>query len=262
MTSSITVTYFDTAMALIEVGPFRLLTDPVLDPAGAHFDYGPVQLTKTGSSAATETTLGRIDTVLLSHDQHGDNLDAAGRALLAKVPLVLTTPLAASRLNGIRAEGLEPWERRLLRTSDGGELKVTAVPAQHGPDGTEEATGPVTGFILEGQGLAKPIYISGDTIRFAGTDEIVRRFAPIGLALLNIGQARVPALGEASLSLSAEEASQLARALRAEWIVPLHYEGWRHFTEGRSSALESFARQDIASRVRWLAAGQPTSFAV
>lgn len=49
--------------------------------------------------------------------------------------LTLTTPLAASRLSGT-AIGLGPWESRQI-----GAVTVTAVPAQHGPDGTEHLTG-------------------------------------------------------------------------------------------------------------------------
>ena len=36
--------------------------------------------------------LGRIDLILLSHDQHPDNLDRAGRALVARVPTLTRTP--------------------------------------------------------------------------------------------------------------------------------------------------------------------------
>jgi hypothetical protein len=38
--------------------------------------------------------------VLLSHDQHPDNLDTLGRAYLAGLPLVLSTASAADRLGG------------------------------------------------------------------------------------------------------------------------------------------------------------------
>lgn len=50
MSNEIRVTYFDTAMVLIEVGGVRLLTDPVLDPAGSAFDYGLYRLEKTSPS--------------------------------------------------------------------------------------------------------------------------------------------------------------------------------------------------------------------
>ena len=44
--------------------------------------------------------------MLLTHDHHGDNLDAAGRALLPDVPAVVTTVSGARRLGLAHAIGL------------------------------------------------------------------------------------------------------------------------------------------------------------
>jgi hypothetical protein len=57
------------------------------------------------------------------------------------------------------------------------------------------------------------IYVSGDTIPFAGTDEIASRYAPLDLAILNLGCARIDALGDLKVSLSADEAIRYAQAL-------------------------------------------------
>src|SRR5688500_2393449 len=92
MSKNIRVTYFDTAMVLIEADGIRFLTDPVLDPVGTTFDHGPTHLEKTGAAATHLDLLKPVHVVLLSHDQHGDNLDNAGRALLSRVPRILTTP--------------------------------------------------------------------------------------------------------------------------------------------------------------------------
>ncbi|MGP4023381.1 hypothetical protein [Actinomadura sp. 3N407] len=56
------------------------------------------------------------------------------------------------RYGGI-ARALPAWEHADLPRPGGGTLRVTGVPAQHGPDGTEHLTGPVTGFVLTGGGL-------------------------------------------------------------------------------------------------------------
>ena len=45
--------------------------------------------------------------MLLSHDQHSDNLDHSGRDF-CKAKRVLTTEAGAKRLGG-HAEGLAPW---------------------------------------------------------------------------------------------------------------------------------------------------------
>src|SRR5690348_11629791 len=94
---------------LIEMGGLRLLTDPTFDPPGDH----PVShrvLVKTRGPAVAADDIGPVDAVLLSHDQHPDNLDHAGRRLLDAVPLVLTTDSAAGRLGGT-AQALAPWRR-------------------------------------------------------------------------------------------------------------------------------------------------------
>ncbi|MCH3159058.1 hypothetical protein K3X38_14475, partial [Listeria monocytogenes] len=89
--------------------------------------------------ALEATALPPLDAVLLSHDQHADNLDAAGRAVLATAPLALTTPLAAEQL-GQPARALEPWESVTL-VGGTSEVTVPAVPARHGPIGSEPVIG-------------------------------------------------------------------------------------------------------------------------
>jgi L-ascorbate metabolism protein UlaG (beta-lactamase superfamily) len=59
---------------LIEWSGLRLLTDPTFDPPGSVYEYGPVVLRKTVGPALEAASLGTIHGVLLSHDQHADNL--------------------------------------------------------------------------------------------------------------------------------------------------------------------------------------------
>ena len=240
-------------MVLIEADGVRFLTDPVLDPAGTTFDHGPIRLVKT--SAATDLErIGSVDAVLLSHDQHGDNLDNAGRALLSRATRILTTPEAASRLGGV-AEGLSDWESVGITGAEGRRVTVTAVPAQHGPDGTQEATGPVIGFLIT-TAAGQKIYVSGDTVPFAGTEEIARRCAPVDLAILHLGRVQVEPMPGVTLSMTANDGVRFAKALKARKVVPIHFEGWAHFTEGRDAAMREFAKDEIASRTVWLTSGQ------
>ena len=51
--------------------------------------------TKTAAPAIAPDDLGEIDLVLLTHDHHEDNLDAAGRALLPRAKTVVTTASGA-----------------------------------------------------------------------------------------------------------------------------------------------------------------------
>lgn len=132
---------------LIEMGGLRLLTDPTFDPAGSEYHLGPVTLKKTVNPALTIESPGRIDAVLLSHEQHSGNLDQAGRALLSTVSHVYTTPQSAAKI-GANVIGLQPWEEVCLSAPGGEPLTITATPAWHGPDGAEHYSGEVTGFAL------------------------------------------------------------------------------------------------------------------
>jgi hypothetical protein len=72
----------------------------------------------------------------------------------------LTDP--ADELGG-NVVGMEPWSQTELESPRGGTVKVTAVHAQHGPDGSDGIQGPVIGFVLSASG-AQAIYVSGNGI--------------------------------------------------------------------------------------------------
>jgi L-ascorbate metabolism protein UlaG (beta-lactamase superfamily) len=199
------------------------------------------------SRSAAPADLGRIDAVLLSHDQHPDNLDHSGRALLAEVPLTLTTPSGAGRLGGT-AQGLAPWRTATLQRPGGGTVTVTAAPALHGPEGSEELTGEVTGFVLTGEGLPT-VYVSGDNASLDLVREIADKTGPVDTAVLFTGAARVPFLDE-TVTLDSTQAAEAARILGARRIVPVHFDGWGHFTEGRGVLLAAFTAAGLADRLQ------------
>ena len=86
--------------------------------------------------------------------------------------------------------------------------------------------------------------------------EVARRFT-IEVALLFLGAARVSVAGPAPLTLTADEGVEVARAMPDAVIIPLHFEGWAHFTESRAEIERSFARAGMSERLRWLAPGEP-----
>ena len=217
---------------LVEYGGVRFAVDPTFDSAG-EYPIGSRSLTKTTDAPLQPGDLGPVDAVLLSHDQHPDNLDRGGRAFLTTVPLVVTTPLAAGRLDAT-SRGLEPWEAVAI-----GEVVVTAVPAQHGPDGTEAATGPVTGFVLEAGGTPT-VYISGDNASLRLVAGIAERFPTIEVAILFAGAARTP-LVDGCLTLTSAEAVEAAQLLGGPRVLPAHTEGWAHFSESTDDFRAAFA---------------------
>jgi L-ascorbate metabolism protein UlaG (beta-lactamase superfamily) len=246
-------TYIGGPSALIELAGFRFLTDPTFDPGGTDYPTPVYTLHKTQSPAVDARSLGHIDVVLLSHDHHFDNLDHAGRMALASAGAVFTTQAGAERLGG-EVVGFAPWEWNVLQSPDGHELTVTATPARHGPANGDR--GPVVGFVLQSSSAADPVvYVSGDTVWYDGVAEVGKRF-DVDVAVLNLGAARVDVAGPYDLTFSADDAVTLARAWPRTTIVPLHYEGWTHFTEGRAEVSAAFAAAGLSDRIRWPIAGQ------
>lgn len=250
-----TLTYIGGPTLLIELDGLRLLTDPTFDPAGTDYPTKIYTLHKLTGPAVPLEALGKVDIVLLSHDHHYDNLDNAGRAMLQNVETVLTTPKGAERL-GAPAVGLEPWQSVDLQTPGGHWLRITGTPARHGPaDGDR---GPVTGFILAlSETPESAIYISGDTVWYEGVAEVSRNF-PVKLAVLFMGAARVAEVGPAHLTFSADEAVEAARAFPQAVIVPLHHEGWAHFSESRRQIDAAFIWAGLEKRLKWLEPGKAT----
>lgn len=183
--------------AVLEYAGLRWLTDPSLSPPGEYAGG----LVKTTGPAIEPEALGPIDVVLLSHEHHSDNLDPAGREFLPRAGRVLTTVQGAERLGG-NATPLEPWSSVEVEHpggvdsggAGGDPIKVTAVPAQHGPDGTDHLTGPVIGFVLQADGEA-------------------------------------------------------AKLLGARAVLPVHFEGWTHFTQGARELRPAFAGNSVTDRL-------------
>jgi L-ascorbate metabolism protein UlaG (beta-lactamase superfamily) len=154
---------------------------------------------------------------------------------------------------GGNAFGLAPWQTAEIEGPRNGALRITATPARHGSP--ERASVAVTGFLLDAAG---GIYISGDTVLYEGVEQVVERLHP-HIAVLHLGAARVEQAGPEPLTMTAAEAVAFARISRDSRIVPIHYEGWAHFTEGREVIEQAFADAGMGDRLIWLNAGEPVA---
>ncbi len=262
--SMVRFTHIGGPTMLIDVDGWRLLTDPTFDAPGRRytFGWGTASRKQVGPAIAVDD-LPPIDAVLLSHDQHADNLDDAGRALLASVGHVLTTVPAARRL-GANAEGLRPWASTRLSAEGRTTVDVIATPARHGPPLSRPIVGVATGFALRWPGQEHGVlWISGDTVRFRGLDEVARRL-DVGTAVVHLGGVRFPASGPVRYTMTARPAAQLLESMKPQTVIPVHYEGWSHFAEGRDAIEQALlsAPEAVRSSVRWLPIGEPTSVAV
>ncbi|MVT07871.1 MBL fold metallo-hydrolase [Chitinophaga tropicalis] len=240
----ISITHIDTACVLLNIGGYKILTDPTLDSPGKLYYHGSGTFSrKTSVPALSSLTPGDIDLVLLSHHQHKDNFDHEGRRLTEKVPLVLSTEAATRLLPNAR--GLKEWQSFYIRNSRVPDLKITATPAQHHPWWVPGSfAGKVIGFIIESSLLKNgAIYISGDTVYFRGIQEIAQRFR-IDTGIFHVGAVQFRYLtGWGQYTFSGAELLKAVRVLCPTMIIPVHFSGWTHFKENET-ALRDILEKD------------------
>jgi L-ascorbate metabolism protein UlaG (beta-lactamase superfamily) len=259
--SEFTITYVGGPTALIEVGGWRILTDPTFDPPGKRYFFGWGTMSrKLQGPAVPFEQLEPIDAVLISHDHHGDNLDPTGRSLLPRMGTIVTTEPGAKRLGGT-ARGLAPWAATTLEAPGKPAITITATPCRHGPPGSKPIVGHVIGFELQWEGQEHgSLWISGDTVLYDGVREVARRL-DIDTAIVHLGGVTFPWLsGPLRYTMNAEEAVQLCGAINPRTILPIHFEGWKHFRQGRSAAERVLSGSPLAERVHWLKPGVPEVF--
>jgi L-ascorbate metabolism protein UlaG (beta-lactamase superfamily) len=255
----IRLTHVGGPTVLIEAGGWRLLTDPTFDPPGRKYNFGwGTSSRKLAGPAVAAADIGPVDAVLLSHDHHDDNLDDAGRALLPSAGTVVTTEAGARRLGG-NAQGLAAWQATRLQAPGRTPLEITATPCRHGPPLSRPLVGEVTGFALRPEGGdGGALWISGDTVLYDGVREVASRL-DVETALVHLGGVRFPVTGPLRYTMTAAEAVELCGLLKPRTVVPIHYEGWKHFRQGREAIEAEFASAPAGFResVRWLPLGDP-----
>lgn len=248
---------------LIEVAGWRLLTDPTFDPPGRRYSFGwGAGSRKVRGPAIAAADLGPIDAVLLSHDHHDDNLDAAGRALLPSAGVVITTTEGARRLAG-NALGLAAWATTRLEAPGRPPLDITATPCRHGPPLSRQIFGDVIGFAIHVGGQEQgAVWISGDTVLYDGVRQVADRLQ-IETAILHLGGVRFPVSGPVRFTMTAQEAIELCQLIRPRTAIPIHYEGWAHFRQGRDAIAREFAHApaEFRQRIQWLPIGDRVEIA-
>jgi L-ascorbate metabolism protein UlaG (beta-lactamase superfamily) len=209
------VSWLGHGTVLIELGPVRVLTDPLLRGRILHLRR----------HVPTPEPPRRLDAVLLSH-LHLDHADGPSLRLLdPDVPVVV--PAGAARV----VRGLGPQRVVELRAGDTWPLKdatVTAVPAEH--DGRRSPLHrhvDALGFVVE---RGRRVYFAGDTERF----DAMKQLRPLDLALLPIW-GWGPSLGPGHMDprVAAEAVALLAPRV----VVPIHWATYLPLTHGRDDPL-------------------------
>jgi L-ascorbate metabolism protein UlaG (beta-lactamase superfamily) len=257
------VQFIGNATTLIRYQGLTILTDPNFLGRGdrVHLGYG-LHATRLTEPALDFDRLPPIDFVLLSH-LHEDHFDKLVEARLPRHTPILTTSSAALTLRRrgfTGAYGLRVWDYVNVRKGHVS-LRVTSMPASHGPLLAATALPDVMGAMLDFRNSRDArlyrMYIGGDTVLHGEMDEIARRFRNIDLALLHLGGERVLGL---LVTLDAAKAVECLSLLRPEMAIPIHYNDYDNFSDPIENFLRAAERAGFHDKLRHLYQGESYSF--
>ena len=239
------ITWLGHATVLLELGGFRILTDPVL---GRH-----TFLLRRLVARPRSETLEHIDAVLVSH-AHTDHLDLPSLRRVRSDGPVLAPPAAARCLQRFHAREVTAGS-----SVDLGGVTVDAVPAEH--DGRRWPRGPsaeAVGYVVSGE---VSVYFAGDTDLYPEMSALRGR---VDVALIPVA-GWGPTLGDGHLT--PERAAQAVATITPRVAIPIHWGTlglpWaRHSREERHAPLRAFveaaARLAPHTDVRVLEPGERT----
>ena len=219
----VAVSWLGQAGFVVRAGEAIALVDPFLSPHRG----------RAYESSLTPAEATGIDLVLVTHE-HIDHFDAeAAPAIAAASPgalFVVPTPIVDMVTDvGVppdRVVGAQPGDRLELAG-----FAIQPVPARHGVTmddaygfGEELSGGLVRflGYVVDAGGVR--LYHAGDTIHYAGMETRLADMH-IDLAMLPIN-GRDPERESRNIvgNLNEREAGWLAREIRADLLVPMHYD--------------------------------------
>jgi L-ascorbate metabolism protein UlaG (beta-lactamase superfamily) len=218
--SGLRATWLGHSTVLLEIGGYRVLTDPVWGPRASpsrligpkRFQPVPVPI----------RALPPIDLIVVSHD-HYDHLDYPTIREFAKLGVPFVTSLGVGahlEAWGVKPERiveLEWWE---THTVPGTGLSVTAAPSQHfSGRGLHDRNATLwSSMVIRAGGHA--VFFSGDTGLTSEYTAIRERLGPFDLVMLEVG-AFHPAWGD--IHLGPEHALEALDLLGGGVFLPVHW---------------------------------------
>lgn len=258
------VQFIGNATMLIRYAGFTILTDPNFLHKGdhAHLGYG-LKTKRLTDPAIPLEKLPPIDLIVLSHF-HGDHFDGLVQKKLDRNIPIATTAAARQELEKLGFKSLHPiqkWSTLTIKKADA-QLRVTAMPARHGPPGVAVALPETMGSMLEfgkhGEHVGYRMYITGDTLVYDEIQEIPKRFSDINLALLHLGGTKI--LNTVLVTMDADQGVQMMKIIAPQHAIPIHYNDYDVF----KSPIEDFQQQiraaGLDNKVTYLKHGENYQF--
>ena len=165
----------------------------------------------------------------------------------------------ARSASAARRAGCEDWATHAARGARAGRRsRSPRRRAATGRRGSHPIVGDVIGFALRWEGQKHGVlWISGDTVLYDGVREVATGWQ-VGHRAAAPRRRAVPDHRPAALHDDrATTRSSCAALVRPRTAIPIHYEGWKHFRQGRDAVEREFAAApaDVRERVRWLPIG-------
>ena len=257
------VQFIGNATVLIRYAGFTILTDPNFLHKGEHVHLGyGLKSQRLTDPAIPLDKLPPIDLVVLSH-MHGDHFDQLVQEKLDRNIPIVTTPEAAGALADMgfkNRHALATWDALVVRKG-GASLRVTAMPARHGPPGGAAPLPETMGSMLEFDAGGKAgyrIYISGDTLVYEDLDDIPRRYPDIDLALLHLGGTRI--LGVMKVTMDGKDGVKLLQLVAPHHAIPIHYNDYDVFKSPLSEFESEVKAAGLQGKVTYLKHGDTYRF--
>ncbi len=259
------ILFIGTATTLIRYGGFTILTDPNFLHKGeqVRLGYG-LRSTRRTEPAMQIGALPPLDLVMVSH-LHEDHFDRVAEEQLDRSVPVVTTTHAAMTLGtkGFRnTHGLRTWEAATFAKGEA-RLRITSMPAKHGPDLFEKLLPATNGHLLEFQGpngiTSFRLYVTGDTLIHDALQEIPRRHPNVDLALLHLGGTRV--LG-VLVTMDAAQGVEMIKIVAPTRSIPIHYNDYTVFKSPLADFQAAVNAAGLDRRVSYLNHGDSYDFEV
>jgi len=235
------------ATLAIEVGPLRVLVDPMLGEAGTapavsntpNQRPNPLVELPFGDDGLSDVIEG-TDAVLVTHT-HNDHWDGRARELIPKDRLVLCQPEDEAKTSAAGFTNVSAVDPGLAWKG----LRFVRTRGRHGTGEIGKQMGPVSGFVVQAEG-SPSLYIAGDTIWCDEVEEALLAHRP-DVIVVNAGAARL--LEGDPITMTAEDVARVCRAAPEARVVAVHMEAINHCLLTRAELAEALDEQGLKDRI-------------
>lgn len=258
--------FIGTATVILRYGGFTILTDPNFLHQGDHIHlHYAIRSKRLTNPAIDIEELPPLDFIVLSH-MHDDHFDSVAATKLDKNLPIISTHQATKDLQqkGFTAcHALSTWEGIII-TKGKAKVRITAMPARHGPGIIQALLPQVIGSMLEffSDEIETPvfrIYITGDTLVYEDLKQIPQRYSDIDLALLHLGGTQI--LG-VLLTMDAKQGVKAIQLIKPHLSIPIHYNDYTIFKSPLEEFVQAVKDAGLENRVKYLSHGETYTFNV